>query len=366
MMDDIASNENYSQAIRMEENRKAHDVVVKELARQVSVHCMDQGLLLERCLQFYTDTVNDLPKLFIAPLEATISSRNSTIGDLEVKVEDWKKKHEKMEKRYKDAREEEGRERVARIAAERAAVGLKQTVADLEESLATKSAHFESMVEKFRAEQFACRELEDKVREGKDSLEKMTEAKKKSDKEGERLAFVLKQTEGLLEESLIARKAAIDMLDAEKLSRRNAEIRADTAEDALPPLERDIERLNDEVSTHVKETMNLRNECATLRRDLDDMTKRNGHASKLADSRGEELRIVGIELKSTQDNLTKELHSSMTMRAENQMLATETSQQTQKNQRANPGYRTTGKGPCNHNNPAGESDVGPSNRGSDH
>jgi len=71
MMDDIASNENYSQAIRMEENRKAHDVVVKELARQVSVHCMDQGLLLERCLQFYTDTVNDLPKLFIAPLEHT-------------------------------------------------------------------------------------------------------------------------------------------------------------------------------------------------------------------------------------------------------------------------------------------------------
>ena len=118
MLEDIQSNENYGPSTRMEENRKAHDIVSKELARQVSVHCMDQGLLTERCLTFYSTQVQKLPELFLKPMEEKMSLMREKIEEQEMKYEALDKKYNNLDKRYKETRNAEAAERKQKAVAE--------------------------------------------------------------------------------------------------------------------------------------------------------------------------------------------------------------------------------------------------------
>lgn len=59
MVKKVREDTNQSQSDLLERLREVHDLVSGEVARQVSVHCLDQGLLVERCLHFYSEQARE-------------------------------------------------------------------------------------------------------------------------------------------------------------------------------------------------------------------------------------------------------------------------------------------------------------------
>ena len=239
MVEDVQEKaKSISQSEVMEQLRHVHDAVSKEVARQVSVHCLDQGMLVERCLQFYTKQVEQLPELFIKPLEAKMAKLRAKYQDTKTELDDWRCKHQDLDKRYKKTRESEANERMLKQKAEGRVCWLHTSlvqclmrcciqVIDLEnevqlmsEKIASLQKSLEKTKENYKRERDQREALEAKLLNMQQKCERIQQAHDKLVAHYDLLKTEKDEKMRALGEALDARQTAMALLDCEKVARR--------------------------------------------------------------------------------------------------------------------------------------------------
>jgi len=352
MVEDVQEKaKSISQSEVMEQLRHVHDAVSKEVARQVSVHCLDQGMLVERCLQFYTKQVEQLPELFIKPLEAKMAKLRAKYQDTKTELDDWRCKHQDLDKRYKKTRESEANERMLKQKAEGRVIDLENEVQLMSEKIASLQKSLEKTKENYKRERDQREALEAKLLNMQQKCERIQQAHDKLVAHYDLLKTEKDEKMRALGEALDARQTAMALLDCEKVARRrldeevkdlneftaqleaklkNGEIELREAKNAQVQAELAYDKMKRELQEALDRLSKIKDEHERLvkeHKDISDKLRETSEALKHASADNSRLKAELEAERSANDELTIQLKAKSALLKEREAELSRTSKE---------------------------------------
>jgi len=317
MVEDVQTKaKSISQSEVMEQLRKVHDAVSKEVSRQVSVHCMDQGMLVERCLQFYTAQVEQLPELFIKPLETKMGKLRTKYQETKTELDEWRCKHQDLEKRFKKSRESEANERMLKQQAESKVLDLENEVNLLNEKIAGLQKNLEKAKDNYKRERDQREILDDKLLKLTKKLERMQDAHSKLLAHYEALKIEKSEMGRNLGEALDARQTAIALLDCEKVARRRLDEEVKDLTEYVAELEAKLQKAELDLREAKQAQVKAELEAEKNKRELDEALDRVAKMRQEHDNLVKEHKQVQDELRETKEILKIESGENARRKAE--------------------------------------------------